>query len=78
MMLPGLTTARHIISLFIAAIASVLAYYGYSTALVQATALTNLSRAIYYCLHQQALNCQDVEPEQQVVAEVRAVNDEQA
>ena len=49
MMLPGSTTTRRIISLFIAAIASVLAYYRYSTALVQAAAITNLSSAIYHC-----------------------------
>ena len=37
-------------------VASVLAYYGYSTALVQAAAVANLSCTIYHHLHQQALN----------------------
>ena len=56
MMLPGSTTTCHIISLFITAIASVLAYYGYLTALVQAAAVANLSHTIYHCFYQQALN----------------------
>ena len=56
MMLPGSNTVRHIILPFIAAVASVLAYYGYSTILVQAAAIANLSHAVYHRLHQQALN----------------------
>ena len=56
MMLPGSATARHIISLFITVIASVLAYCGYLTVLAQAAAVANLSHAVYHCLHQQALN----------------------
>ena len=55
-MLPGSNTIRHIILPFIAAVASVLAYYGYLTVLVQATAIANLSCAVYHRLHQQALN----------------------
>ena len=55
-MLPGSATTRHIISLFIATVAAVLAYCAYSTAVVKAAAIANLSCAIYHQLHQQALN----------------------
>ena len=56
MMLPGSAITCHIISLSITVVTSVLAYCGYSTVLVKAAAITNLSQAIYHCLHQQALN----------------------
>ena len=56
MMLPGSAIARRIISLSIAVVTAVLAYCGYSTVLVKAAAIANLSRAIYHRLHQQALN----------------------
>ena len=56
MMLPGSAITCHIISLFIAVVATVLAYCGYSTVLVKAAAIANLSHAIYHQLHQQALN----------------------
>ena len=56
MMLAGSAIAHHIILLFIAIIATVLAYCGYSTVVVKAAAIANLSRAIYHRLHQQALN----------------------
>ena len=55
MMLPGSATTHHIISLFITVIESVLAYCGYSKVIVKATAIANLSRAVYHRLHQQAL-----------------------
>ena len=47
---------RRIILLFIAAIATVLAYCGYLTVVVKAATIANLSCAIYHRLHQQALN----------------------
>ena len=56
MMLPGLAIVCHIISLFITAVATVLAYCGYLTVVVKAAAIANLSHAIYHGLHQQALN----------------------
>ena len=56
MMLPGSAIAHCIISLFITVITTVLAYCGYSTVLVKAAAIANLSHAIYHQLHQQALN----------------------
>ena len=56
MMLPGSAIARRIISLFIAVIATVLAYCGYLTVVVKATTIANLSHAVYHRLHQQALN----------------------
>ena len=56
MMLPGSAIACRIISLFIAAVAAVLAYCGYSTVVVKAAAIANLSRAVCHRLHQQALN----------------------
>ena len=56
MMLPGSAIMCCIISLFITVIATVLAYCGYSTVVVKAAAITNLSRAVYHRLHQQALN----------------------
>ena len=56
MMSPGSVIARRIISLFIAIITTVLAYCGYSTVVVKAAAIANLSRAVYHQLHQQALN----------------------
>ena len=56
MMLPGSAIARRIISLFIAIVAAVLAYCGYSTVVVKAAAIANLSRTVYHRLHQQALN----------------------
>ena len=56
MMLPGSAIACHIISPFIAIIATVLAYCGYSTVLVKAATIANLSHAVYHQLHQQALN----------------------
>ena len=56
MMLPGSAIVHCIISLFITIIATVLAYCGYSTVLVKAATIANLSRAIYHRLHQQALN----------------------
>ena len=56
MMLPGSAIAHHIISLFIAIIATVLAYCGYLTVVVKATTIANLSHAVYHQLHQQALN----------------------
>ena len=56
MMLPGSAITRRIISLFIAVIAAVLAYCGYSTVVVKAAAIANLSRTVYHRLHQQALN----------------------
>ena len=49
MMLPGSATTHHIISLFIAVVAAVLAY-------CVTTTIANLSHAIYHQLHQQALN----------------------
>ena len=55
-MLPGSAIVRRIISLFIAVVATVLAYGGYSTVVVKATAIANLSHAVYHRLHQQALN----------------------
>ena len=56
MMLPGSAIAHRIISLFIAVVATVLAYCGYSTVVVKAAAIANLSRTVYHQLHQQALN----------------------
>ena len=56
MMLPGSAITRRIISLSIAIVAAVLAYCGYSTVVVKAAAIANLSHAIYHRLHQQALN----------------------
>ena len=56
MMLPGSAITCHIISLFIAVVATVLAYCGYLTVVVKAAAIANLSHAIYHQLHQQALN----------------------
>ena len=56
MMLPGSAIVRHIISLFITVVTTALAYCGYSTVVVKAAAIANLSRAIYHRLHQQALN----------------------
>ena len=56
MMLPGSAIARRIISLFIAVVTAVLAYCGYSTVLVKAATIANLSCAVYHRLHQQALN----------------------
>ena len=56
MMLPGSAIVRRIISLFIATVATVLAYCGYSTVVVKAAAIANLSCTIYHQLHQQALN----------------------
>ena len=56
MMLPGSAIARHIISLFIAIVATVLAYCGYLTVVLKAAAIANLSLAVYHRLHQQALN----------------------
>ena len=56
MMLPGSAITRHIISLFIAVIAAVLAYCGYLTVVVKAAAIANLSCTVYHRLHQQALN----------------------
>ena len=56
MMLPGSAIACHIILLFIAIIATVLAYCGYSTVVVKAATIANLSHAVYHRLHQQALN----------------------
>ena len=56
MMLPGSAIARHIISLFITVIATVLAYCGYSTVVVKAATIANLSCTVYHWLHQQALN----------------------
>ena len=56
MMLPGSAIMRRIMSLFIAFIATVLAYCGYSTVVVKATTIANLSCAIYHRLYQQALN----------------------
>ena len=47
MMLPGSAIACHIILLFIAIIATVLAYCGYLTVLVKAATIANLSHAIY-------------------------------
>ena len=56
MMLPGSAIARHIISLSITIITSVLTNCGYLTVLVKAATIANLSHAVYYRLHQQALN----------------------
>ena len=56
MMLPGSAIARRIISLFIAVVATVLAYCGYLTVVLKAAAIANLSHAVYHRLHQQALN----------------------
>ena len=56
MMLPGSAIVRCIISLFIAVVATVLAYCGYSTVVVKAAAIANLSCTIYHRLYQQALN----------------------
>ena len=56
MKLPGSAITHHIISLFIAIVATVLAYCGYLTVIVKAAAIANLSRAVYHQLHQQALN----------------------
>ena len=56
MMLPGSAITCHIISLFIAVVATVLAYCGYLTVVVKAATIANLSRAVYHRLHQQALN----------------------
>ena len=47
---------RCIILLFITIVATVLAYCGYLTVVVKATAIANLSCTIYHQLHQQALN----------------------
>ena len=55
-MLPGSAIMRHIISLFIAIVTTVLAYCGYSTVVVKAATIANLSCAVYHRLHQQALN----------------------
>ena len=55
-MLPGSAIVHRIISLFIAVIATVLAYGGYSTVLIKAATIANLSHAVYHQLHQQALN----------------------
>ena len=48
MMLPGSAIVRHIILLFIAAIATVLAYCGYLTVVVKAAAIANLSCTVYH------------------------------
>ena len=56
MMLPGSAIVRRIISLFIAVVATVLAYCGYSTVIVKAATIANLSCTVYHRLHQQALN----------------------
>ena len=45
--LPGSAITHCIISLFITIVAAVLGYCGYSTVVVKATAIANLSRAIY-------------------------------
>ena len=56
MMLPWSAIACCLILLFIAIVATVLAYCGYSTVLVKAATIANLSHAVYHQLHQQALN----------------------
>ena len=56
MMLPGSAIVCRIISLFIAVVATVLAYCGYSTVVVKAATIANLSCTVYHRLHQQALN----------------------
>ena len=56
MMLPGLAIMCRMISLFIAIVATVLAYCGYLTVVVKAATFANLSHTIYHWLHQQALN----------------------
>ena len=56
MMLPGSAIMHRIILLFITVVATVLAYCGYSTVVVKAATIANLSCAVYHRLHQQALN----------------------